>query len=279
MARTLKTTTIEGRIVRYIDAGDPSAAQVLVLVHAFPMGTAMWAPQFDAFPGWRVIAPALPGFDGSDAPGPRRNPAPTSDIDGYADQVLALLEHLQIQRPVIGGLSMGGYVIFGLMRRAPGVASAWILADTRTTPDTGERLAARHRTIEIARSAGPGAIADDMLPKLVSAHTREHKPAVVTELRRLIEGQSGDTIADATRVMMTRPESTAVLATVRVPVLIVVGEDDVITTVADAEQMRAQLADAAVVRIPGAGHMSNLEDPDAFNGAVRAFLGRVGGVG
>ena len=268
MARTLNTTTIDGRVVRYIDAGDRSSSRVLVLVHAFPMGTAMWEPQLDAFPGWRVIAPALPGFDGSET-------RPAYDIDGYADQVIALLDTLHVQRPVIGGLSMGGYVIFGLLRRAPDVASAWILADTRTTSDSGDRLAARHRTIEIAKSAGPRGIADDMLPKLVSAHTRERKPEVVTELRRLIEAQTGETIADATRVMMTRPESTALLRRVRVPVLIVVGEDDVITTVADAEQMRSQLADATVVRIPRAGHMSNLEDPAAFNSAVREFLSRI----
>lgn len=277
MARTLKSTTIDGTIVRYIDAGDPASPEVLVLVHAFPMGTAMWEPQLDAFPGWRVIAPALPGFDGSGTPGPRKDPPSASDIDGYADQVIALLEALHIRRPVIGGLSMGGYVIFGIIRRAPDAASALILADTRTTPDSGERLAARHRTIEIARSAGPRGIANDMLPKLVSARTRERKPEVVTELRRLIEAQSGETIAEATRVMMTRPESTALLRGVRVPVLIIVGEDDVITTVADAEQMRSQLADVTVVRIPGAGHMSNLEDPAAFNEAVGEFLGRFGG--
>src|SRR5690349_13743153 len=100
MSRTLNTRTIEGKVVRYIDAGDSSASQVLVLVHAFPMGTAMWERQLDAFPGWRVIAPALPGFDGSDAPGPLarsiRDIPPRYDIDAYAHQVVALLDDLKL---------------------------------------------------------------------------------------------------------------------------------------------------------------------------------------
>jgi pimeloyl-ACP methyl ester carboxylesterase len=83
-------------------------------------------------------------------------------------------------------------------------------------------------------------------------------------------------IADATHAMITRPESTGMLSTIRVPTLIVVGEDDPITTVADAEMMQAAIAGSEVVRIPGAGHMSNMEDPTAFNAAVGEFLGRVG---
>jgi 3-oxoadipate enol-lactonase len=285
MASTLSTRTIDGRTVRFLELGESSASRVLVLIHAFPMGAEMWEPQRDAFPGWRVIAPALPGFDGSDSaalaprpgpgtstPGPLRGTRPTYAIDACADHVLALLDDLGIDRPVVGGLSMGGYVTFGLLRRAPERASALILADTRPSGDSGERLAARHRTLDIIAVNGARGVADDMVPKLVSARTKAEKPAVVAELRRLIESQPAATIADATRAMMTRPESTALLPSIRVPTLIVVGEDDTITTVADAEGMHAAIKGSSVVRIPGGGHMSNMEDPAAFNSAVRAFL-------
>lgn len=283
MATTLSTRTIDGRTARFMELGEASSARVLVLIHAFPMGTAMWEPQRAAFPGWRVIAPALPGFDGSDShaltPHSLFRTAPAYAIDAYADHVVALLDELGIGRPVIGGLSMGGYVMFGLLRRAPERASALILADTRPTGDSGERLAARRRTLDIIATKGAAGVADDMVPKLVSARTRAERPAVVTELRRLIEAQPPATIAEATRVMMTRPESTDVLPDVRVPTLIVVGEEDTITTVADAEMMHEAIRGSTIARIPGVGHMSNMEAPEAFNAAVRDFLGRVGGRG
>ena len=174
---------------------------------------------------------------------------------------------------------MGGYVIFGLLRRAAERASALILADTRPTGDSGDRLAARYRTLDIVATKGAPGVADDMLPKLVSAQTHSQKPAVVAELRRLIEAQPAAAISDAMHAIMTRPESTDELSGVRVPTLIVVGEEDPITTVADAEVMQRAIAGSTVARIPGAGHMSNMENPPAFNAAVREFLGRVGGVG
>jgi pimeloyl-ACP methyl ester carboxylesterase len=251
---------------------------VLVLIHAFPMGTAMWAGQMDAFPGWRVLAPALPGFDGSDttaAVPASRQGDPACAIDAYADHVVAFMDDLGIDRPVIGGLSMGGYVMFGLLRRAPDRMSALVLADTRPSGDTGERLAARHRTLDLIAASGARGVADDMLPKILSPHTHAEQPAVVAEVRRLIEAQPPATIADATRAMMTRPESTALLPSVRVPTLIIVGEEDPITTVADAEGMQAALPQSTVVRIPHSGHMSNMEQPQAFNDAVRAFLARL----
>jgi len=293
MGASLRDRRIGGRLVRYMDIGDSSAERVLVLIHAFPMGTAMWAPQLEAFPGWRVIAPALPGFDGSDwavMPGPLRpsteGRGASSDVDGrgtkpayaidaYADHVVAILDDLGIERPVIGGLSMGGYVIFGLLRRAPDRASALILADTRPSADSGDRLAARRRTLDIVATAGARGVADDMVPKLLSPRTHAGQPAVVAEVRRLIESQPAATIAEATRAMMTRPESTALLVSVRVPTLIIVGAEDVITTPADAEGMRQAIPASQVVVIPGAGHMSNLEAPAAFNAAVRAFLSQL----
>jgi pimeloyl-ACP methyl ester carboxylesterase len=154
MPSTLSTRTIDGRTVRFLELGDASASRVLVLIHAFPMGTAMWEPQRGAFPGWRVIAPALPGFDGSDSlgvtsgllrgtntPGPLRGTRPTYAVDAYADHVVAILDELGIDRPVIGGLSLGGYVIFGLLRRAPERASALILARATARSTSSRRRA------------------------------------------------------------------------------------------------------------------------------------------
>jgi pimeloyl-ACP methyl ester carboxylesterase len=237
----------------------------LVLIHAFPMGTGMWRRQVDAITDRPVVVPALPGFDGH--PGIAE---PT--MDGYARDVLVSLDREGVGRAVFAGLSLGGYVLFGILRQAPERAAGLILADTRTTLDTPERRGARVRSIEKVRAHGPAAIADEMIPGLLGPRTHERHPEVGEELRRLIESQTADAIADGLTAMMTRPDSADVLTRVRVPTLVIVGSDDTITTVADAERMHAAVPGSRLVVIPEVGHMSNMEAPEPFNGAVEAFL-------
>jgi pimeloyl-ACP methyl ester carboxylesterase len=121
-------------------------------------------------------------------------------------------------------------------------------------------------------SGGPGAVADDMIPKLLGTSTLAARPDVVGHVRRLIESQSKEALADATRAMMAREDSTSLLATLDVPALVIVGEEDTLTPPEESERMAATLPRATLVRIPGAGHLSSLEDPAAFNEAVTRFL-------
>ena len=237
----------------------------LVLVHAFPMGTGMWKTQVAAVSDRRVIVPRLPGFDGH-----VRLAEPT--MDGYARDLLATLDREGVTRAVFCGLSLGGYVLFGVLRQAPERVAALVLADTRTTLDTPERLAGRLRSIDTVRTKGPSAIADEMIPGLVSSATHATQPAVGAEIRRLIEAQSADAIADGLQAMMTRPDSAAVLAQVHVPTLILVGSDDGITPVSDAESMHQAIPGSRMVVIAGAGHLSNMEAPGEFNKALLEFL-------
>jgi pimeloyl-ACP methyl ester carboxylesterase len=237
----------------------------LVLVHAFPMGTGMWATQVAAVADRRVLVPPLPGFDG-------RNRIAEPTMDGFAWDLLETLYREGVERAIFCGLSLGGYVLFGVLRQAPERVAGLVLADTRTTIDTPERLAARVRSIETVRTSGPSAIADEMIPGLVSPSTRTTKPAVGAEIRRLIESQSADAIADGLQAMMTRPDSAAVLARIKVPTLIIVGDDDGITPVSDAETMHHAIPDSRMVVIPDVGHMSNMEAPGEFNKALTGFL-------
>src|SRR4051812_17840903 len=186
-----------------------SHARSLVLVHAFPMGAGMWQPQLDAAPDWTIVTPALPGFDGRPLVGP-----PT--MDAYARDVLDTLDGMNIRRAVFGGLSMGGYVIFSILRQAPERVAGLILADTRTSTDSAERRAARQRSIELARRSGPAAIADEMLPNILGATTRARRPEVAAHVRTLIESQPAQTIAAALEAMIQRSDSTNVLAGVTV---------------------------------------------------------------
>jgi 3-oxoadipate enol-lactonase len=225
----------------------------------------MWRTQREAVQDRAVLTLPLPGFDGH----PRMA---EPSMDGYARDLLASLDKAGVTRAIFCGLSLGGYVLFGVLRQAPERVAGLILADTRTSIDTPDRRTARLRSIDTAWQRGPSAIADDMIPGLISATTHRERPDVAAELRQLIESQSAGAIADGLQAMLTRPDSAAVLSSVRVPTLIVVGSDDAITPLADAESMHRAIAGSRLVVIPGAGHMSNMEAPQVFNDAVTDFL-------
>lgn len=232
------------------------------------MGAAMWEPQCRAAPDWRIVTPSLPGFDG-------RPLLADHTLSAYTRDLLHVLDQQGIRRAVFGGLSLGGYVLFELLRQAPERVAGLILADTRTSIDTAERLAARRRSIERTRSEGATAIADDMLPGILGPTTHARRPDVVAHVRRLIEAQPAETIVAGLEAIMTRVDSAAVLPSVGVPTTVIVGDEDVITPRSDAEFMHSMIDGATLVTIPGAGHMANLETPDAFNAAMTGLLSRV----
>src|SRR5205807_1715210 len=186
-------TTADGVIAFTEDGQGPP----LVLLHAFPLGRAMWLSQVAAFSGGhRVLAPDLRGFGGS-----RAFDGPPS-VDQLADDVAALLDDRGVVQPaIVGGLSMGGYAALAFARRHPGRLRALILADTRPEPDAGPYL-----------------------------------------------------------------------ARIAVPTLVLVGDEDVLTPPDAARSLAGRIPGSRLEILPGAGHLSNLEQPDAFNAAVRHFL-------
>jgi pimeloyl-ACP methyl ester carboxylesterase len=230
----------------------------------------MWEPQLGlAAHGWRVIAPHLRGFDH----GPGTPPA--ASVDDYAGDVIDLLDSLHITDVVLGGLSLGGYVAFALLRRAPRYVRGLILADTRPQADTPEGLEARRKMLQLLNEKGgdgPAAVIDQMMPKLLGAATRANRPEVAAHVRQLALSSSPEAIAGAVRALMTRPDSTPLLATVRQPTLIIVGAEDALTPPPLSEEMHRGIAGSELVIVPDAGHLSNLEQPAAFNSAVAAFL-------
>jgi 3-oxoadipate enol-lactonase len=259
--------SIGERSIRYLEAG---AGWPVILLHAFPLNADMWRPQLERVPeGWRMLAPDLRGFGSGDATAVDGS---TPTVDDFADDIDAFMDALKIADGVIGGLSMGGYIAFALCRRAPERFTAMVLADTKPQADTAEGREGRRRMIELVRAKGPAAVADQMLPNLVGSTTKASRPAVAAAVRTMIEAASADAIRAAAQAMLTRPDSTATLADIAWPTLVLVGAEDVITPLADAETMQRGIARSRLVVLPDAGHLSSLETPDGFSTALADFL-------
>lgn len=253
----------DGHTIAYDERG---SGVPLLFLHGFPHDRALWAPQLDALGDVaRCIAPDLRGFGESGHAGP-------SGVDRHADDMACLLDALHVERAVVCGLSMGGYVAFAFWRRHRARVQALVLADTRPDADSAETRAKRHELMQVAREQGAAAVAAQQLEGMVGKTTRRTRPELVDRVRRMLERAPVEGIVGALETMLGRPDSTADLATIDVPTLVVVGEEDALTPPALARDMHERIAGSRLAVLPAAGHVSNLEAPDAFNDAVRGLL-------
>jgi 3-oxoadipate enol-lactonase len=244
-----------------------AAGRAVVLVHGFPVDSSMWDPQLAALaPRYRALAPDLRGFG--------RSPLPAGDasIDDFADDVLAVLDRRGIARAAVVGLSMGGYVALSIAARRPERLWALVLADTRATAESEEGRKGRSAAAARALREGAGPIADEMVPRLLARGTLERDRALAEALRALMARAAPPAIATALGAIRDRPDRRAALAAIRAPALVIVGGEDAVTTPAENEAIAAAIPGARLERIEGAGHVPNLERPDAFNRALLAFL-------
>lgn len=258
-------TTVLGRVVGYEERG---AGVPLVLIHGYPLNRTIWKAQWEGLADVaRVIAPDLRGF------GESGMPAGAVDIGTYADDVRELLDALGIRgRAVIAGLSMGGYVALAYLNRYPMHVGGLILANTKATPDSMEGRAGRDRSIAVAKDKGTAAIAEAMLPKMFSPQTYNTRAALVAEGKAIMESATVPGIVAALEAMRERPDATGTLLESATPTLVIAGADDQLMTAADANTMKQSARDSTLVTIPAAGHLSPMEQPEAFNAAVRDFL-------
>lgn len=239
----------------------------LVFLHAFPLNRSMWTEQENALSSqFRVMTIDLRGHGESDAP------LWHYTLDQAADDVCGLLDHLSIKQAVFVGLSMGGYILFAFYRKYAERVKGMVLADTRAQADTEDGKRARFEMAQIAYKRGPSAIADIMIPKLLSPGTIQTRPELVQRVRGMIEGNQVSGIAGDLMAMAQRPDSVPFLQRIHCPTQIIVGELDVPTPPADARLIAESIPNARLAIIPGAGHLSNLEQPDRFNEIVRAFV-------
>jgi 3-oxoadipate enol-lactonase len=230
----------------------------VLLLHAFPLDSRMWERTREALEAasYEVAAPDLPGRE------------PEVTLAAWAERLLA--EHEGDLVPV--GVSMGGYLAFELWRQAPERIRALVLADTRASSDTPEGRQARDDTIRILGEDGFDPFWEGLAPKLFSAGT---DPEIVARARALASKQPLAGLAAALAALRDRPDSRATLATIDVPTLVVVGEEDALTPPSDADELEEGIRRSRLVRLAGAGHLAVLERPEEFNRALLAFLDSV----
>ena len=248
----------------YTDAG---MGRPIVLIHGYPFNRSLWNEQVAALSSsYRVIVPDLRGFGETDSsPGP-------ATMNRMAQDVVGLLDHLEISRAVIGGLSMGGYVALAFYKQFPSRVRALVLADTRAQADTEEGKQTRAQQAEKALAEGMAGIADAMLPKLLTPETVSKRPEIVKRVRDMMLKTKPEGAASALLGMAEREDQTPLLSKIASPTLILVGAEDAITPVADSEKMQHAIAGSRLVVIENAGHVSNLERTEEFNKNLLEFL-------
>jgi 3-oxoadipate enol-lactonase len=260
-------TAINGITLAYSDTG---SGLPIVFLHAFPLNRTMWAQQESALSSqFRVITIDLRGHGESDAP------LWHYTLDQAADDIRVLLDHLSIRQALFVGLSMGGYILLAFYRKYADRVKGMVLADTRAQADTMEGKAGRFQMAQVAYKQGPSAIADIMIPKLLSPATIQMRPEIVQQVRAMIEGNQISGIVGDLMAMAERPDSVPLLKQIACSTQIIVGELDQATPPSDAKLMAEQIADARLALIPNAAHLANLEQPEAFNQIIAEFAGRI----
>jgi pimeloyl-ACP methyl ester carboxylesterase len=257
----MSTATVNGITIGYDDEG---TGEVLVLVHGHPFDRSMWRPQVEHFSRkrWRVIAPDLRGYGESTVvPG-------VTPLSVFAADIAALLDHLDIDRVVLGGLSMGGQIVLEFARTFPDRLNGLILADTFAQPETEQGRRNRHEMADRLLREGMSGYATEVLWKMVAPHNTQAGEHVA----KMMHNAPPEGAAAALRGRADRPDYTATLGTITVPTLVVVGSDDEYTPVADAEYMHERVPGSELVVVDGAAHMPNLERADVFNKAVEVLL-------
>lgn len=258
--------SVNGTTLNYQEQG---TGRPLVLLHGFPVDSRMWREQIAALSdGLRVITPDLRGFGQSKSGG-------AFTMESLADDLHALLADLGALPCILGGFSMGGYVALAYAKKYPTDLLGLALIDTKAEGDTAEGKAGRQKMIELVRSQGTKAVADQMTPKMLAPDAEGSRPQVKRELDEIINGQTPLTIEHALAAMRDRPDLVSHLPSIATPTLVIVGEHDAITPPAGAEAMSKAMAKSTCVVVKGAGHLSPMEQPRQVTDALRRLANSV----
>ncbi len=260
-----------------IDVGDaelevvvrgPDDAPVLLFIHGYPFSHRMWEAQLEAFSdGWRTVAYDLRGLGGSEVGHGQYT------MELMVDDLVAVIDALGLDRVVGCGLSMGGYVLLRALERERHRFRGAVLCDTRSGADDNDGKLGRARAIGALRRDGAEAYARDFAPRILGETTVRERPEVVRAVTSMIASNAVRGMVGAQLAMLSRTDTTAVLSSLEMPVLSVAGEEDTLTPPEVAREIAVAVGEnARVATIPRAGHVSNMENPRAFDEALGAFL-------
>jgi pimeloyl-ACP methyl ester carboxylesterase len=246
------------------DIGDGPA---VLFLHGFPHDGSLWHHQVAGLMGVRRVAPDLRGFGRSEV-----SPSPPG-MSGYAADLRQLVDRLVLDRVVLCGLSMGGYIAFECCRLWPEKIAGLILVDTRAEPDSDDARSARDATIAEVRSGGMEAVVEGMVLKQLGKTTVDQQPEVVSQVRQMMLHAPVQGVIGALEAMKQRPDSRPLLPALgRIPVLVLVGEEDLVTPPDAARAMADAIPGAELELIPEAGHLAPLEQPERVTERLQQFL-------
>lgn len=258
--------SINGTRIHYVDTGDPSARPI-VLVHGFPFSHEMWSPQIASLEKeLRVVAYDVRGHGRSDVGDGQYT------LELFVDDLVGLLDHLKIQKAVLCGLSMGGYIVLRAIERNPERCLALVLCDTSSQADSNEAKLRRAASIKAIKREGVKPFADAFLESAFALKARNDKARLLME--EIIESNSPSGICGTLLALAGRTDTTATLPTIKVPTLILVGELDRITPPALSQRMHDEIPSSELHIVANAGHLSNLENPAHFNECLLDFLNK-----
>jgi 3-oxoadipate enol-lactonase len=262
----MKIQLANGITANYLERGNPNGLPIIFL-HGFPFSHKMWDPQMRALPSsYRAICYDIRGHGESQVADGQYT------IEFFVDDLIALLDYLVIDKAVLCGLSMGGYIALRAVERHPERVRALILADTKSTADSNEARVKRSASMTSVKSEGIPAFAESFSKAIFAQETFSKNSHAVTFIKDLIRANTILGISGTLLAMAARTDTTESLSRINVPTLILVGEEDAITPPSEAEAMHSMISGSKLVRIPGAAHMSNIENEAAFNLALLEFL-------
>ncbi|MDD5284895.1 MAG: alpha/beta hydrolase [Desulfuromonadaceae bacterium] len=256
---------LNGITIAYSDRGK---GLPLLLIHGFPLCRNMWRPQAEALAkaGCRVITPDLRGF------GESKLASENVSMDLYADDIVALLDHLRIDKAVVGGMSMGGYVLLNLMERYPDRVAAPIFIVTKAGGDDDAGKARRTALAEASRLQGILPVAEAFRNLLFAPATLIDNPELVDNVFGWVRATDPLAAAAALIAMRERKDCVSLLGGISQPALVIGADQDLAIPVENARIIAEGLQDADLCILHGGGHMVNLEQPEGFNEAILEFI-------
>ncbi len=259
------TRTIHDFNVSYDDVGEGRVP--IIFLHGYPFDKSTWRQQLTFLQtSHRAIAVDIRGYGGSE------DPQKELSIDLFAEDLIRFMDDLSIETAIICGLSMGGYIALNTQKRFPDRFSAMILCDTQCNADSPEGKQKRYSTIDSINSGGAADFCEGFLQKVFTKQSLTHKLDVVEALRAVIASASDHSLTAGLVALAERSESCSTLKDVAIPTLIMCGQEDEVTPLAQSVFMHEQIKGSLLHVIDDAGHVSNLEQPDAFNRQLKAFL-------